>query len=166
MKRQQTAFLNIDQDHTLSTEQLTAETGTYALICFLAQVRTIQVGKLGRFQFQRGYYLYIGSAFGPGGIKARVHRHLKKHKKQRWHIDYLRKHAHLDQVWYSKNPTRQECQWSQHFESIPCFSSPVPRFGSSDCHCRSHLFYCQKSPDLSVFPAKANSIKSAVHNRR
>jgi Uri superfamily endonuclease len=49
----------------------------------------IRVGSLGTFTFAPGFYLYIGSARGPGGLRARIERHLRKDKVKRWHIDYL-----------------------------------------------------------------------------
>ncbi|MGE5612498.1 MAG: DUF123 domain-containing protein, partial [Bacillota bacterium] len=36
-----------------------------------------------------GRYLYCGSARGPGGLRARVGRHMRKGKVVRWHVDRL-----------------------------------------------------------------------------
>jgi Uri superfamily endonuclease len=36
-----------------------------------------------------GRYLYCGSAKGPGGLKARLSRHMRRGKSVRWHIDRL-----------------------------------------------------------------------------
>jgi len=47
------------------------------------------VGSLGTFVFVPGLYLYVGSARGPGGLRARIRRHLRRYKPKRWHIDYL-----------------------------------------------------------------------------
>jgi len=61
-----------------------------------------------------GYYIYIGSAFGPGGVRARMLRHLRADKPKHWHIDYLREfcYSHLlhtftkpDNVWLDKVET-------------------------------------------------------------
>ena len=40
--------------------------GTYALILSCASNARIQIGRLGTMQLQRGYYVYLGSALGPG----------------------------------------------------------------------------------------------------
>ena len=63
--------------------------GLYVLIGYLANNTTLVVGKLGRLNFKQGFYLYIGSAKGPGGLRARIKRHLSRRKKLKWHIDYL-----------------------------------------------------------------------------
>ena len=69
--------------------------GTYALVLHLECTEEITVGKLGMFTFPAGYYLYVGSALGPGGLEARLARHRRRGKKLRWHIDYLLEHAQL-----------------------------------------------------------------------
>jgi Uri superfamily endonuclease len=61
--------------------------GTYALIIELASDERISVGKLGKINFKKGYYLYVGS--GQNSLEARIARHLRKRKKKFWHIDYL-----------------------------------------------------------------------------
>ena len=40
-------------------------------------------------QLDDGHYLYAGSAYGPGGIRARAARHLRRDKSRRWHVDWL-----------------------------------------------------------------------------
>lgn len=49
----------------------------------------ILVGSLGRVSIPRGLICYIGSAKGPGGLKARIMRHFRRDKVRKWHIDYL-----------------------------------------------------------------------------
>jgi hypothetical protein len=41
-----------------------ASRGTYALILYCHRTRRLEVGKLGVFEFRKGWYAYIGSAFG------------------------------------------------------------------------------------------------------
>jgi hypothetical protein len=36
----------------------------------------IRVGRLGNLRLQRGYYVYIGSALGPGGVHGRLGHHI------------------------------------------------------------------------------------------
>jgi len=61
--------------------------GTYAIIMELISDKRISVGKLGKINFKKGYYLYVGS--GQNSLETRIARHLKKRKKKFWHIDYL-----------------------------------------------------------------------------
>ena len=46
--------------------------GAYALVLHLERKEEITVGRLGTFAFPAGYYLYAGSALGPGGLEARL----------------------------------------------------------------------------------------------
>ncbi len=50
------------------------DTGSYALLMENRRCSSILVGALGEVEFKRGFYVYIGSAFGPGGVDARVRR--------------------------------------------------------------------------------------------
>jgi Uri superfamily endonuclease len=43
--------------------------GIYLLELKLNSDSLIKVGKLGLFTFQNGYYYYVGSAFGSGGLR-------------------------------------------------------------------------------------------------
>ena len=45
--------------------------GTYVLVLRCSSNRTIRVGCLGSIRLRPGYYLYVGSGFGPGGLRAR-----------------------------------------------------------------------------------------------
>jgi Uri superfamily endonuclease len=62
---------------------------------------SLRVGKLGILNGRSGYYVYIGSAFGPGGLQARVRRHLKAVSCLHWHIDYVRQILPIVEVWYT-----------------------------------------------------------------
>jgi len=76
--------------HIINLGTLKAIPGTYALILHLSKkLERIEIGKLGRFAFDAGFYVYVGSAFGPGGLKARLQRHLRTDKPLHWHIDLL-----------------------------------------------------------------------------
>jgi len=90
--------------------------------------------------FEKGLYFYIGRA--RKGLKARIRRHLIKNKKLFWHIDYLlySNYAKIKEIWTGIN--KQECQIARHFYRNGY--DYINRFGSSDCHCRSHLFFTDK----------------------
>lgn len=142
-------YLSIE-DQTWSTSPPNSNLkGTYCLLMELPVFRKIKVGRLGWLEFQLGYYLYLGSAFGPGGLKARINRHLKSIKKYRWHIDYLRRFCSMDSVYFSTEAKNLECVWSNHLSSIKNIQNSHQGFGSSDCSCFAHLFYCKKKPDLT-----------------
>ena len=126
--------------------------GTYALVLHSESNDEIQVGRWGRLQMCPGYYIYIGSAFGPGGLAARVGRHLRRNKSKRWHIDYLRARAVPVAVWCSYAPKRLEHEWAQALTARADFD-PIPGFGCSDCSCPAHLFYAAAEPRLSVCAA-------------
>ncbi len=40
-------------------------------------MKRFEMGRLGRFDIIPGYYAYVGSAFGSGGLPARLGHHLK-----------------------------------------------------------------------------------------
>nr|WP_321456366.1 GIY-YIG nuclease family protein [uncultured Cohaesibacter sp.] len=85
-----------------------------------------------------GLYCYAGSAHGPGGLRARLARHLAKEKSIRWHVDQLTIRASSLRVWAWLNGT--ECDLASHLEDQDGFTIPLPGFGSSDCtECTSHL---------------------------
>jgi len=111
----------------------------------------IRAGSLGILKVQPGYCVYVGSAFGPGGLAARVLRHQRQHKKLRWHIDYLRAVVAMEEVWYTLDAKRRECQWADTLAQMPGCSWPLAGFGASDCPCVSHLFYFQGKPSIRVF---------------
>ncbi|MBN1937666.1 MAG: GIY-YIG nuclease family protein [Anaerolineae bacterium] len=113
--------------------------GTYLLIVRLDRQTRIQAGKLGTFDLDAGRYAYIGSAMGPGGLAARLSRHKRQDKRLHWHIDYLLQQGTLAYVLYVESPIRLECAWACAIDRLPGAYRPIPRFGSSDCACPSHL---------------------------
>jgi Uri superfamily endonuclease len=130
--------------------------GTYALILCLDREQRIQIGKLGAFEFPTGYYLYIGSAFGPGGLAGRLGRHLSLNQattSRHWHIDYLHRQAPVIAAWFSQHQTRHEHDWAALAEKLAGCSCPAPRFGASDCRCHAHLFHFARPPAAGQFSA-------------
>ena len=115
--------------------------GTYALVLGSSGQRTIAVGKLGKLKMQMGHYLYVGSAFGPGGVRARVKRHCRIGKPHHWHIDYIRPVLELSEVWCTYDPQKQEHRWADILMGIDGMQPPLEGFGASDCQCNSHLFF-------------------------
>jgi Uri superfamily endonuclease len=118
---------------------LNATKGTYLLLLKATQSTKVQIGKLGELSVNPGFYVYSGSAFGPGGLGARVGRHLRLNKKLRWHIDYLRPRVD-DVIAYYQPDSRSECLFAYEL-MIAGGEIPMKGFGSSDCKCESHLVY-------------------------
>jgi len=125
--------------------------GTYALVLRISRRLEIAVGKLGVFEAQPGLYVYVGSALGPGGLAARIERHCRREKRLRWHVDYLRAVAQLEEVWYAAGKSRRECRWAKALCRMPGASVPMTGVGASDCGCRSHLCFFTMPPSLAGF---------------
>jgi Uri superfamily endonuclease len=128
--------------------------GTYTLILSSTVTKPVKIGKLGTLSLDPGYYVYIGSAFGPGGLKARISHHLKNSSRPHWHIDYVSSTLRLYQIWYTYDPTRREHQWADVHAGTRGASRPLPGFGSSDCGCPSHLYFYQSPPSGIQFRRK------------
>jgi Uri superfamily endonuclease len=98
-----------------------------------------------------GPYLYVGSARGAGGLRARVGRHLLGGGARHWHIDYLRADAEVLGAFYTVTDRMLECEWSQTLAQLPRAFIPVPHFGSSDCKsgCTAHLIAFPRFPGRS-----------------
>jgi Uri superfamily endonuclease len=122
--------------------------GTYALLIQLKRDATIAVGRLGSFRFPAGYYVYIGSALGPGGLKARLARHRRHDKTPHWHIDFLLAQAEILGIRIDESGQRLECQWARALLSAPGAQVVAPGMGSSDCGCPSHLIYFDSQKPL------------------
>jgi Uri superfamily endonuclease len=114
----------------------------------------VQIGRLGEFTFPAGAYLYFGSACGPGGLSARLTRHLLPASPHplHWHIDYLRAVAEIRALTYlagscqERAAQRLECLWSQAVAGLTGSLVPAPGFGASDCRsrCPAHLLTIQE----------------------
>ncbi len=128
-----------------------AQPGTYALVFKSADEQQVDVGKLGRFSAAPGFYVYVGSAFGPGGLKARITHHAKISRLPHWHIDYLRPILHLKEAWYSYDCERHEHRWAGAVSRFKAATIPMAGFGASDCSCQSHLFRFSRKPSDRLF---------------
>ena len=120
--------------------------GTYALVLQATARESIQIGRLGKLELRRGFYVYVGSAFGPGGVRARLRHHLTRATRPHWHIDYLRPATRLLEIWYSHDEAIHEHAWAEGIRRMRSASTPLPGFGSSDCRCPSHLSFHTKRP--------------------
>ena len=142
----------------LTDHPLKSAPGTYALVLRVKVPIELQVGHLGGIHFESPFYLYFGSAFGPGGLAARIKHHLHSAPRAHWHIDYLRQVAEVLNIWHTYDTARLECTWVNAASALRGVS-PVPRFGSSDCGCRSHLLAVNSPPSLSAFRRRLNALR-------
>jgi sugar fermentation stimulation protein A len=121
-----------------------ADSCLYQLVIRLRRKRFIEVGRLGRFAFPSGYYIYTGSA--RRGLESRTARHLRKEKRLRWHVDYLLVLARVVGVARYREGPLSECELSRKVEGLPGSGIVAPGFGSSDCKCSTHLFHFRRDP--------------------
>jgi Uri superfamily endonuclease len=133
-------------------EAISNQSGTYLLVLKAEETVSVAIGKKQTlFHCIPGYYYYVGSAFGPGGIAKRIQHHLQVSERPHWHIDYLRRYLPVKEIWYSADPVHREHQWAQLFSKMYAISVPLHGFGSSDCDCVSHLFYSKHKRSISSF---------------
>jgi Uri superfamily endonuclease len=135
----------------MANHEIQPGSGTYALFLVCGSVQEIQVGRLGRLRTKRGYYAYIGSAFGPGGISARVAHHSRLASRRHWHIDYLRQITRPLSCWYTHDSIRREHEWAACVAALPQAAIPLVGFGCSDCRCQSHLIWFPSPPPCRSF---------------
>ena len=119
--------------------------GTYLLLVKIDE-KNLSVGSLGTISFKPGWYAYVGSAFGPGGLK-RIQRHKRVAKQgdvKHWHIDYILPEAiMMDEKTYPGKDI--ECELPKEIDGMP-----IRGFGCSDCDCDSHLYYVGKTKRIDV----------------
>lgn len=116
--------------------------GCYLMVYELSQDKRINIGSLGELNFKKGYYLYVGSA--KKNLQKRMARHRKKRKKLHWHLDYFSAHAAASSAFAIARQGDLECRLADSFKSLANYE--IPKFGSSDCKCKSHFFYFESNP--------------------
>jgi Uri superfamily endonuclease len=122
---------------TSAPEALPDAKGAYLLLIEIG--RPVELPR--RFADQvlgAGRYGYAGSAYGPGGIRARCRRHLEGPTTLRWHIDWLTRASHHVRV--VPLPGEAECRLIEALVRSLDVRFPIEGFGSTDCKlCRAHL---------------------------
>lgn len=129
---------------TRDPARLPAEPGAYALLIRLPRrcplpPRFAAAAADGRPPvLPAGRYLYLGSARGGGGIRARCARHLAAQKTKRWHVDWLTTQPGCT-VRALAFPGGNECALVARAVAAGAVA-PVRGFGASDCAgCAAHL---------------------------
>jgi len=118
------------------------DSGTYILVIHNNQKQKIEIGNLGRVNFEKGYYCYIGSAMQ--NLTKRVDRHKRKIKNHHWHIDYLLDKTKIHKSIEIRSNEKLECIVANGVKKIS--DGEIKNFGSSDCSCNSHLFFFKENP--------------------
>ena len=116
--------------------------GSYCLLMYLNEDRTINIGKLGTFNFPQGYYVYVGSAMK--NLRQRIERHLRDEKKLKWHIDYFLQYAKINKIIVFSSKKRLEEKIASLFElEVKKHHAEivVNKFGSTDTKNKTHLFF-------------------------
>jgi sugar fermentation stimulation protein A len=129
-------------------ELAASDGGNYLVLLEIPESRTVTVGALGPISFEKGWYVYAGSA--RKNLSARMARHGKKQgKRKHWHIDYLCPRAGIIKTLPIMSYRNLECELARDLEKLG--GRPVPGFGASDCaargsRCPSHLFRFPLAP--------------------
>jgi Uri superfamily endonuclease len=111
--------------------------GIYVLLISVSEDTEVNVGALGIQNFQKGKYVYVGSA--QNNLEKRVERHFKAVKSLFWHVDYLLASpaARIVSGFYKEAGRQDECMLAKRLAEN---MTPMKGFGSSDCSCAAHLF--------------------------
>ena len=120
--------------------------GSYILVILIQNESTFNIGSLGSIDFKKGYYLYVGSAMGKKGSTTLINR-AKRHvlppnkKKKHWHIDYLLENESTSLIKLLLIPSINKIECLVSNELLEHCDGFIENFGSSDCSCKSHLYY-------------------------
>ena len=120
-----------------SLDQAPATGGAYALLIHTGREVPFRRAILDHI-FVPAWYVYAGSAYGPGGIRARLHRHFRQDKPIHWHVDHLTLAA--DALAAVTIEGGSECAIVSALRASRAFRPAIAGFGSSDCRlCEAHL---------------------------
>ena len=141
--------------------------GTYALLLLPIAMASVQIGRLGILNLRSGFYVYVGSALGSGGVRARLAHHLMASIRPHWHVDYLRLHTTIEEVWYCLDGSRREHSWAQRLRTAAGAFLPLIGFGASDCRCDAHLYFFEIWSSHDRFRRLlGRGVKCASYSRR
>lgn len=117
------------------------DAGLYLVVMELEEAATLEIGALGTFDFEPGFYTYIGSA--QQGLAKRMRRHKRKRKRKHWHIDYFRNAASSVST-FAIRGVSDESALADDVARLG--TRHPPGFGASDCDDGGHLVYTPEDP--------------------
>lgn len=143
--------------------------GTYVLLLKMDHDEYIQIGKLGKLFFKKGFYAYVGSGLENFG---RLERHINIAKGLnltiKWHIDYLLTRSKIEFALVIPTECTMKCDLAIVLEKD---IKIIQGFGCTDYLYDAHLFYsenelkekinniCKKFGKVSILNFKINEIK-------
>ena len=132
-------------------EEVPKAKGVYILVLELRKPFLGRVGSLGMIKLEPGTYLYVGSARGPGGFRARIGRHVSKEKRVRWHVDYLTTFEGVEPVAVVFAETENDAEAVLSAELMSMGMKPaVKGFGCSDKRSYTHLLKCSSARSVCI----------------
>jgi len=137
--------------------------GTYAVVLFLPSDLEVVVGSLGLVRLSPGYFIYVGSAFGSGGLCSRLGRHCTPFTPLRWQIDYLKPHMQVVDLWFTYDAVKRERDWAMVTSRMPGAACPRKHLGAMDFmnehdSVESHFYHFRRRPKVATFRALARSM--------
>ena len=140
-----------------SVDDISTRLGSYGLLIELSKDLPLSRPLFCGVVLKKGQYLYVGSAFGSGGIRGRVRHHLSQPKSAHWHVDDLTNVGWVQAIFIF--PGVNECEVIKRFQRVTAIQTPVPGFGSSDCAtCEAHLVQMSR---LTVGNSTFKSLRTA-----
>mgnify|MGYP000300608455 CR=1 FL=1 len=140
--------------------------GIYALVLYIERSIVLKVGKLGDCIFQKGIYVYVGSARGKAStsLKWRILRHLRKKKRLKWHIDFLlsSSYVHVRAIIFAVTSNDLECMLARRLLNSGIFKTPILKFGATDCKCPAHLLYYSGEYERRVLDIVISAFRSLL----
>jgi Uri superfamily endonuclease len=76
-------------DFWTTADEIPALLGAYVLVISLSELVVVSICRKPSAPLAPGCYFYCGSAKGPGGLAARLARHMRQGNANRWHVDNL-----------------------------------------------------------------------------
>jgi hypothetical protein len=105
------SFMIKETRFCLEADEAPSLPGACATAIELADTVAVTLSSRSPIVLPAGRYLYCGSAKGPGGLKARLSRHMRRGKLVRWHVEQLTDRGLLIRSWIF--PGGDECKLVQ-----------------------------------------------------
>lgn len=126
--------------------------GNYLIVGALKQEEMFSAKSFEKRILPKGIYFYCGAAHGPGGLRARIRRHLNPQTVRFWHFDYLKDRLAILEVWWQVDEHNRECESLHALADLPGAVFPIAGFGAGDCsnRCPAHLVCFPAGSDLNI----------------